>query len=105
MTLVCEKCLKEHDEMALIKLSHPFTRGYKNGYIAGMQKMREIVDDSVKHPQIAMNSRMSLKRMLKLTQKAMEHWRILMDSGRHWLRWSPQAEDFELFAPLDCEDK
>lgn len=97
MTLVCEKCLKEHDEMALIKLSHPYTRGYKNGYIAGMQKMREIVDNSVEHPQIARNSRMSLKRMLKLTATAMDNWRKLMDSDSYFLRWDPYREKFELW--------
>ena len=97
MTLVCEKCLKEHDEMALIKLSHPYTRGYKNGYIAGMQKMREIVDNSVEHPQIARNSRMSLKRVPMLTLKAMESWRDLMDSESYLMRWNIDKGDFEVW--------
>ena len=97
MTLVCEKCLKEHDEKALIRLLHPYTRGYRCGYIAGMKRLREIVDDSVNHPRLARKSRMSLKRMLKLTATAMDNWRKLMDSESYFLRWNPYREEFELW--------
>ena len=87
--------------MALIKLSHPYTRGYKNGYIAGMQKMREIVDDAAINTRISGKNRMSLKRVPMLTLKAMESWRDLMESESYFMRWNIDKGDFEVW----CEQR